>query len=206
MSTKKRKAEVRAKGDALLIIDVINDLEFPEGERVLPWARRLTKPLRALSSKARRNGIPVIYANDNFGQWHGDKDMVYAYCTRAGARGREVSRLLRPKKGDYFILKPRHSAFFSTPLLPLLESLHTSRLILTGMVTNLCVLITAHDAAMHGYPMIVVSDCCAAENDFDHNVVLGQLHKFFGAVICRSDEITIKAGVSSHSNRKSTKP
>ena len=191
MGSKEDKAELDAAKDALLIIDVINDLEFPGGDKVLPWAKRLTKPLRALSSKARRLGLPVIYVNDNFGEWHADKEKVYARCTRRGVRGREVARLLKPKKDDYFILKPRHSAFFSTPLVPLLETLKIKRVILTGMATNLCVLITAHDAAMNGYRLVVLSDCCAAENDFDHNVVLGQLKRFFDATICRSDEITI---------------
>jgi nicotinamidase-related amidase len=174
---------------ALLIVDVLNDLEFPGAERVLPWATRLVKPLRAICARARANDVPVIYANDNFGIWRGGEDAVLAHCTRRGARGAEVSRRLKPKKSDYVILKARQSAFFATPLVPLLEELEVGRLVLAGMATNLCVLVTAHDAALHGYEIGVLSDCCAAENDFDHNVVLSQLERFYHAKVCRSTEL-----------------
>lgn len=181
------------RSDAVLVIDVINDLEFSSGDKVLPWAERLVRPLLSFLSKARHRGVPVIYVNDNFGEWSGDKTQVIAHCTRKGARGREVSRQLAPRKSDYVILKPRHSAFFCTPLLPLLENLEVERLVLAGMATNLCVLLTAHDALMHGYPLVVLSDCCAAENDFDHNVVLRQLQSFFDANVCRSTEAVFAA-------------
>jgi hypothetical protein len=132
--------------------------------------------------------MPVIYANDNFGHWRSDFQDVYAHCTRKGARGRKLCRILRPQRRDYFILKPRHSAFFATSLMPMLEHLGVNRLILAGIATNLCVLFTAHDAHMRHYEMIVLSDCCAAESDFDHNLALGQLEQFCGAVVCRSSE------------------
>jgi nicotinamidase-related amidase len=175
-------------GDALLIIDCINDLEFPGGEKVLPWAMKLAPRLTRFRGSARRAGMPVIYANDNYKLWHGRFDDVYAHCTRAGARGRELSRKLKPSKADCVVLKPRHSAFFATSLVPLLEDFGVRRVILSGIATNLCVLFTAHDAHMHRYPVVVLSDCCAAESDFDHDVALKQLERFCGATICRSDE------------------
>jgi nicotinamidase-related amidase len=177
-------------GDALLIIDVINDLEFLGGEKVLPWAILLASKLVALRSKAHHAQMPVIYVNDNFGHWRNNFQEVYAHCTRKSARGREVSRRLKPNSLDYFILKPRHSGFFSTSLIPLLEDLKIERLILSGMATNLCVLFTAHDAHMHQYPIVVLSDCCAAESDFDHNIALAQLERFCGAKVCRSTEFS----------------
>ena len=192
MASSRRQAEkvrLDADGDALLLVDVINDLEFPGGEKVLPWAERLVRPLLSLRALCRRAGVPVIYANDNFGLWRGDRADVVAHCAARGVRGGAVSRRLRPGRGDYFILKPRHSAFFCTPLRPLLEHLGRRRLILGGMATNMCVLATAHDAAMHGFPIVVVSDCCAAESDFDHNVVLSQLQRYFKARVCRASEI-----------------
>ncbi len=175
-------------GDALLIIDVINDLSFAGGEKVLPWAERLAPRLAAFKMKMARAAIPVIYVNDNFGNWRSNFREVYAHCTRSAARGRSVSRLLKPARSDYFVLKPRHSAFFATSLIPLLEDLEVKRLILAGMATNLCVLFTAHDAHMHRFPIVVLSDCCAAESDFDHNVALEQLKRFCNATICRSTE------------------
>ena len=96
--------------------------------------------------------------------------------------------MLKPGRNDYFILKPRHSGFFATSLVPLLEDLHIERLILSGISTNLCVLFTAHDAYMHRFPIVVLSDCCAAESDFDHNVALSQLERFCKATICLSTD------------------
>lgn len=185
------KATLQPDRDALLLVDVVNDLEFSGGEKVLPWAERLVRPLRGVCAEARRCGIPVIYTNDHFGLWRGSRDDIVRHCTRKGARGARVAQRLRPHRDDYFVLKPRHSAFFASPLRPLLEHLRTKRLVLCGMVTNMCVVATAHDAKMHGYPIVVLSDCCAAESDFDHDVVLGQLERFFGARICRSSELRI---------------
>jgi nicotinamidase-related amidase len=176
--------------DALLIVDAINDLAFPGGEKVLPWAERMTARLAPLRAKAHRAGVPVVYANDNYGHWRSSFEDVYRHCTRRGARGAEVTRRLRPTRDDYFVLKPRHSAFFASSLKPLLEHLGTGRIILAGLATNLCVLFTAHDAHMHGYEQVVLSDCCAAESDFDHNVVLEQLKRFCGARIALSTECT----------------
>jgi nicotinamidase-related amidase len=181
----KRKQPLRS---ALLIIDCINDLAFPGGEKVLPWAAKLAPRLREARGRARRAGIPVIDVNDNFGDWRSNFMAVYAHCTRRGARGRETSAALKPGPRDYFILKPRHSAFYATSLEALLEDLQVSHLVLAGIATNLCVLFTAHDAHMRQFPITVLSDCCAAESDFDHNVALGQLERYCRARILRSDD------------------
>ncbi|MDB5302792.1 MAG: uncharacterized protein JWM97_341 [Phycisphaerales bacterium] len=185
------KTPLRSRpGDALLIIDAINDLEFPGGEKILPWAKKLATRLAPFRTEARRHGVPVIYVNDNFGRWRSSAQDVYAHGARRSARGREVVRKLKPGRSDYFVLKPRHSGFFATSLAPLLEYLQVKRLILSGIATNLCVLFTAHDAHMHRYPMIVLSDCCAAESDFDHNVALAQLERFCDARVCLSTEFS----------------
>jgi nicotinamidase-related amidase len=192
--TKSRsRLEKYRAGDALLIIDVINDLEFPGGENVLPWALRFVPRLAAVRKRARRAGMPVIYVNDHFGHWLSNFADVYRHCTRRGARGREVGRHLKPGKADYFILKPRHSGFYATSLKPLLEDLGIRRLVLSGIATNLCVLFTAHDAHMHRYPMVVLSDCCAAESDADHNIALNQLERFCDASICLSTDYQFKS-------------
>lgn len=198
----RRKGLAYRRGDALLIIDAINDLDFRGGEKVLPWALKLADRLAPFSAQARRNGMPVIYVNDNFGHWRSDFSDVFVHCTRKTARGRVVSRRLKPERSDYFILKPRHSGFFATSLGPLLEHLKIERLILAGIATNLCVLFTAHDAHMHGYSIVVLSDCCAAESDFDHDVALGQLERFCKAKICLSSDILFHRPNPSPEERK----
>ena len=177
---------------ALVIIDVINDLEFPGGENVLPWAEAMAPRLLAVRAAATEADVPVIYANDNYGHWRSNFNDIVKHCTRPGARGRHVARKLRPRQDDYFILKPKHSAFFATSLQPLLKSLKVRRLILTGISTNMCVLFSAHDAYMHEYDIVALSDCCAAESDEDHNLALDQLKRFCGTKVCRSDELDLK--------------
>jgi nicotinamidase-related amidase len=181
-------------GDALLIIDTITDLEFPGGEKVLPWALKMADRLAPFRDRARAAGMPVVYANDNFGHWRSNFSDVYDHCTRPGARGRDVCQRLKPTRDDYFILKPKHSAFYATSLRPLLDDLGARHLILAGIATNLCVLFTAHDAHMRNYKLTVLSDCCAAESDGDHNVALEQLERFCGARVCRSDEYDFGSG------------
>jgi nicotinamidase-related amidase len=183
----------RKKNDAaLLIIDCINDLEFEGGEKVLPWAEKLARRLVVFRGRARAAGVPVIYVNDNFGHWRENFEEVVRHCTRAGARGAVVSRRLKPGAKDYFILKPRHSAFYATSLVPLLEDLGVKELVLAGMATNLCVLFSAHDAHMRRYKLTVLSDCCAAESDFDHDVALKQLERFCGARVCLGEEYVLR--------------
>lgn len=189
---RRRKTKPRQKAkprSALLIIDVINDLEFPGGDKVLPWAKRAVDSLTDVAKRARNANVPVIYVNDNFGHWRSNFDDVYKHCTRTEARGRNTSRALKPQSEDYFVLKPKHSAFYATSLVPLLEHLEVDHLILAGMATNLCVLFSAYDAHMHEYDLTILSDCCAAESDADHNWALGQLRQFLKATICRGDEL-----------------
>ncbi|WP_246137311.1 cysteine hydrolase family protein [Myxococcus llanfairpwllgwyngyllgogerychwyrndrobwllllantysiliogogogochensis] len=187
-----RSKALRGADTALLIIDVINDLDFPGGEHVLPWASRMVERLAPFAARMRKAGVPVIYVNDNFNHWRSNFRDVYRHCTRAGSRGRGIVRALRPHATDYFVLKPKHSAFFATSLVPLLEHLGTKKLLMAGIATNLCVFFSAHDAHMLEYDITVLSDCCCAESDTDHDLALDQLQRFLGVRVCRADEVKRK--------------
>ncbi|HKO88419.1 MAG TPA: isochorismatase family cysteine hydrolase [Burkholderiales bacterium] len=147
---------------ALLLIDFINDLDFPSSARLLPQAIAAARETAALKARASRAGVPVIYVNDNFGRWQSHFEQVVAHCLRKGTKGREVTALVKPRKDDYFILKPRHSAFYQTPLPLLLEDLGAKNLILTGVLTDSCVLFSANDAYLRGYKIFVPEDCVAS--------------------------------------------
>src|SRR4051812_27579307 len=110
---------------ALLLIDVVNDLDFPEADQLLRHALPMARRIAALKQKARRAGVPVVYVNDNFGRWRSDLNAQVRHCTADGCRGKPVVDLLRPEADDYFVLKPKHSGFFSTTLDTLLEYLGT---------------------------------------------------------------------------------
>ena len=163
---------------ALLLIDVINDLEFPGGERLLPRALAMAKKLAHLVERARAANVPVIYVNDNFGRWRSDFHAQVRHCLEDGVRGQPVVEILRPRDDDYFVLKPKHSAFFSTALETLLQALETETLVLTGLAGDNCVLFTAHDAYMRDYRLVVPADCIASESPRSNAWALHHMARF----------------------------
>ena len=133
---------------------MINDLEWPDGERLAPHFAAMAPRLARLKARARRAGIPAIYVNDNYGAWQSDRDQLVQHCLCEGARGKPMVEQLVPETDDYFVLKPMHSGFFATPLDLLLHHLGVTTLVLTGVAGNICVLFTAHDAHMRRYRVV----------------------------------------------------
>jgi nicotinamidase-related amidase len=174
---------------ALLLIDVINDLEFPGGEKLLAQALPMADSLSALKARAKKAGIPAIYANDNFGRWRSDFSGLIQYCLGDGLRGKPIVARLRPEPDDYFVLKPKHSGFYQTNLDTLLTYLGAGTLILTGMATEICVLFTANDAHMRDLHVIVPPDCVASENGEQSGLVLKLMERVLKAEIKPSREI-----------------
>lgn len=160
---------------ALLLIDTINDFAFPRGRQLLRTAFPAAERIAALKMRLRSRGVPVIYVNDNFGRWRSDFRSQVDRCLGDGVIGAPVTRLLIPQEDDYFVLKPKHSAFFSTSLDVLLDYLGAKKLILTGFATNLCVLYTANDAYMRDFEIIVPADCVAAETAEANRLALEQM-------------------------------
>jgi nicotinamidase-related amidase len=148
---------------ALLLIDVINDFDFPEASKLLRFALPAARRLAALKQRLRQRGIPSIYVNDNFGRWQSDFRAQVGHCVAEGCPGAPVAKLLVPEQDDYFVLKPMHSGFYSTCLSVLLSHLGATRLILTGFATDICILFTANDAYMRDFQLVIPSDCVAAE-------------------------------------------
>lgn len=150
---------------ALLLIDVINDFDFDGSERLLKSAVGAAERIAELKGRARAKGVPIIYVNDNFGRWKSDFREQIERCASEDSKGREVVLPLIPERDDYFILKPKHSGFYSTSLDILLGYLGIDTLILTGFAADICVLYTANDAYMRDFKLVVVSDGVAAEEE-----------------------------------------
>ena len=176
---------------ALLLIDVINHFEFPEGKDILLRALAIAPPLERLKKRARAAGIPTIYVNDNFGQWRSDARKLLQYCLRPEARGLHFVEKLQPDDQDYFILKPMHSAFYQTPLDLLLREFGASSLILSGLATNSCILCTAHDANMRHLQVIVPRDCCAARTAREHRQALEHIAAMADAKVVSSSALRL---------------
>jgi nicotinamidase-related amidase len=176
---------------ALLLIDVINDLEFPEGDQLLRHALPTAKAIAKLKRRAKDAGLPVIYANDNFGRWQSNFNSQVEHCLQDGVRGQPVVELLKPEEDEYFVLKPKHSGFYSTALDVLLEYLQVESIILTGIAANICVLFTANDAYMRDSHLFVPRDCVASNTEEENRLALEQMEKVLKADVRPSDDLDV---------------
>ena len=176
---------------ALLLIDVINDFDFPEGEQLLKRAMPAGKNIAALKKRAKAVGIPAIYVNDNFGRWQSDFKKIVAHCRNS--RGKSFVEMLLPDDDDYFVLKPKHSGFYSTTLSLLLTHLTTKNVILTGIAGNNCVLFTANDAYMRDMKVFVPSDCVVSNTEEENRYALKQMEIVLKAGLTPGAELDLKA-------------
>jgi nicotinamidase-related amidase len=174
---------------ALLLIDLINDMEFEEGRQLFEHAFPAARKIVRLKERAEAAGVPVIYVNDNFGHWRSDLNVQIRHCIEDKVRGEPIARMLKPCRSDYFVLKPKSSAFFDTTLQTLLQYLEIKTLILTGVAADVCILYTAHDAHLRDYDIIVPRDCVASNSRKETAAALRNMEKSTHACVCDSSEI-----------------
>jgi nicotinamidase-related amidase len=184
----RRKKIVPATGTALLLIDVVNDLAFEGSEALIRQAEPMASRLAALKRRASRAGIPSVYVNDNFGQWRSDFRKTVTHCTSPSSPGRRVSTVLRPNARDYFVLKPKQSGY-DTTLETLLSDLKVSRVMVTGIAGNICVLFTANDAYMRGLRILAPADCIVSNTPEDNAYALRQIEVVLKGETLPSDRL-----------------
>jgi len=176
---------------ALLIIDMINDLEFPEGPDFLAPTLAAADRIARLKQRCKDASIPVVYINDNFGRWRSDFREVLNHCLHDGVRGQPLAERLLPDDDDYSVLKPKHSAFFATTLETLLAYLKAKTLILTGISADACVLFTASDAYVRDFSLYIPSDCVVAGSPVHTEEALAFMKRVLKADITPADEIDL---------------
>jgi nicotinamidase-related amidase len=178
---------------ALLLIDVINDLEFDGGDALLTQALPMAAQLATLKRRAKHAGIPTIYVNDNFGRWQSDFTTLLAHCLEDGVRGQPLAEQLRPERDDYFVLKPKHSGFYATTLDLLLRYLKVTTVILTGLTGDICVLFTANDAYMRDFHVVVPADCVASLQPDENRHALTHMQRVLKADVRPSTALDLNA-------------
>jgi len=149
-------------GTALLIVDMISTWDFPDADRLAPRAAAIAPRIGALKQRCARSGMPAIYVNDNRERWRSEFRAIARLAAEASAAGAAIARSLAPGDDDYAVLKPKHSVFFATPLDLLLRHLRVTRLVVTGVASDLCIVMSAAEARMRDYEVIVPGDCVAA--------------------------------------------
>jgi nicotinamidase-related amidase len=167
---------------ALLVVDMMNTYTHPDAEHLAPNVENIIDPLAQLIKQIRdRDDIELIYVNDNYGDFTAtQKDIVAAALD--GERPDLVEPIV-PDADTRFLTKVRHSAFYSTSLAYLLGQLDTQRLILTGQVTEQCILYTALDAYVRHFSVVVPSDAVAHIDPELSDAALTMMHKNMRAEI-----------------------
>ena len=148
----------------LLLVDFINPLDFPGADKLAPGAVSAARAAARLKHRLAAEGCATIYANDNYGGWQSDFHSLVGACLGMDGPPAEITRLLYPQANDLTVLKPRHSAFFASPLELLLSEMQARELVICGLATDICVQLTAMDAFLRGFETWVPSDCTAAES------------------------------------------
>ena len=189
---------------ALLLIDVINDFEFEGGDALLKLALPMSRKIAELKRLARKTGIPAIYVNDNFGKWQSDFKKIVAHCLDDDVRGKPFVESVLPDERDYFVLKPKHSGFYSTALDLLLKHLGVKNLILTGIAGNNCVLFTANDAYMRDFKLFVPSDCSVSQTQEENDNALKQMERVLKADIRPASKLDLEKLAGEFTARSST--
>lgn len=166
---------------ALLLVDLINHFDFDGGDNLFHHTKKIVPHVQKLKALARENDVPIIYVNDHYNLWESDSKVILEHCWND--RSKEVLEPLQPEDGDYFLIKPKHSAFFQTPLQSLLEELGRRRLIMAGIAGDICLLFTGQDAYMQNYKMRIPKNCMASESTAGNDHALALMKEVMNADI-----------------------
>lgn len=157
-------AKERARhATCLLIVDMISTWDFPDAEKLAPFAEAAARRIARLKARCAKAGIPALYVNDNLGQWRSDFRHLVEASMRLSETGARIGSALAPDDNDYFVLKPKQSGFFATPLDLLLRHLCARRLVITGVSGDMCIAFTASEARIRDYEVVVPQDCVASQ-------------------------------------------
>jgi nicotinamidase-related amidase len=189
---RRRATRQRRHGDddgatALLVVDMLNPYEHPDADRLAERVEKALPGVRTLLRRAGEAEIPVVYVNDNYGDWNSSSEEL-ARQALEGARPELVEPVL-PQAGQSFVVKARHSTFFETPLEYLLDQMGVGRLVFSGQVTEQCILYSALDAYVRHFDVVVATDAVAAIYDDLGEAALQLVERNMGADLVRAEEV-----------------
>jgi nicotinamidase-related amidase len=170
---------MKMKKQALLIIDMLNDFVEDWGSLKVKNAKSIIDNIK---KKIEEVEFPIIYVCDS----HREKDPEFELFPVHAVENTEGSKIIKeltPKKTDFVVLKRRYSGFFQTQLDLLLRELKVEELILTGLVTEICIYHTAADAYFRGYKLIIPKDCVIGLSKEAHDLALKNMQNLFAAKI-----------------------
>jgi nicotinamidase-related amidase len=171
---------------ALVVIDMLTAYDFPDADELAENARDVVPVIADLIARAQDEDVPIIYVNDNYGDWNSSAEELL----QAGLDGEhpELVEPLRPPDDAMFVIKARHTIFYGTPLEHLLKSHDIDRLVLTGQVTEQCVLYSALDAYVRDLAVAVPTDAVAHIHPDLADAALKMMERNMGADVAPSVE------------------
>jgi len=181
---------------AIIVVDMINDFCKPGGKMVLPGYEVLVEPQLRVIEAARASGAPVVWVHDSHRpNLRRDREFLKRtpHC-EANTWGTEIIDDLGARADEIHIFKPRYSSFFQTDLDLVLKDMLVDQVVVFGVVTNICVRSTVHDAFFNGYEVVVPRDCCAATGPREQESSLYDIATHFGIV---SDSRAVSAALRS---------
>ncbi|GAA0264070.1 cysteine hydrolase [Cryptosporangium japonicum] len=167
---------------------MITPYDYPDADRLLSSAEQVVPAIAGLIERA--DDVPVIYVNDNFGSWTSNRDSIYQQAVDGKAP--HLVEPLRPADETMFVVKARHSIFFQTPLEYLLGSLEVTRLVMTGQVTEQCVLYSALDAHIRHHEVVIPQDAVACIHPHLAEAALEMMELNMGAQVCRAEDVQLR--------------
>ena len=180
---------------AVIVVDMINEFCKPGGKMVLPGYEVLMPPQLAVIEAARKAGAPVVWVHDSHRR-NMRRDREWLKRTPHGTEGTwatEIIDELGARTDEIHVIKHRYSSFFQTDLDVTLKDMLVDQLVIFGVVTNICVRSTVHDAFFNGYEVVVPRDCCAATGEREQASSLYDIATHFGIV---SDAANVVAALS----------
>jgi nicotinamidase-related amidase len=174
-------------GSALVVIDMINTYDHEDADLLLPSVTRAVPAVVRLLERARGLRAPVIYVNDNFGQWRSHHGEILR--TALSGDHADLVEPLRPDDDSLFVVKARHSIFYETPLAYLLNQLDVRHVVLCGQVTEQCILYSALDAHIRRLDVSVPRDAVAHIHEDLADAALRMMERNMGAQIVTVDGV-----------------
>ncbi|OXS73115.1 isochorismatase family cysteine hydrolase [Domibacillus enclensis] len=164
---------------ALLIIDMMNDFQFPKGEQLARYADETVPSISQLKNHFHEREWPVIYINDHYQLWKADIALILEHVTNDISD--PIIQKIKPDDKDYFLIKPKHSGFYGTALNTLLHELDVKSVAITGVAGNICVFFTANDAYMREFEVYVPKDAIASEEKKYNEYALEMMERVLNA-------------------------
>ena len=173
-------------GAALLVIDMLNPYEHDEADQLAGHVAGAIDGIRSLIERAGEEGVPVVYVNDNYGDWNSSAEDLAS----AALKGRhpELVEPIVPPDGASFVVKARHSVFYQTPVEYLLDQMSVGRLVLSGQVTEQCILYSALDAYVRHFDVVVPTDAVAAIHEDLADAAMRMMERNMRAKLCPAAE------------------